>query len=85
MDACIEIIPSEAGSPRRMMVLTIFKCNKLGGIWLVIQTLREVRWAGGGLAGTKRPQVEEQKVADPDTVTAADSAKHDLHKQGSSD
>ena len=28
--------------------------------------------AGGGLAGTKRPQVEEQKAADPDTVTAAD-------------
>ena len=41
--------------------------------------------AGGGLAGTKRPQVEEQKVADQDTITAADSAKHDLHKQGSND
>ena len=28
--------------------------------------------AGGGLAGTKRPQVEEQKIADPDIVTAVD-------------
>ena len=31
--------------------------------------------AGGGLAGTKRPQVEERKVADPDTVTAASSCQ----------